>query len=793
MDNQQRWGLIPRGNSPELLNGQPLNPVVPAALDSGFTWEQALRVVTKNIVFSLVFVVLATAVVAAVAFMMKDFYQPVARVEIDPVSSGMKTLGEIQWNTDSNDENYVETQTQLLQGDSLAVGVIRALRLDQNPEFVGKAVKTSGQMAASGGQSNSALPPGDAYLQDQFELANRTPLESIALSSFAKRLSVNTIHSTRVVEISFSSRDPQLAQNILNTLVTQYLEQNFRMRHTASMQASEWLASQVDDLRRQVVEANQAVTDYQKQYGLVELDDRDIPTGQLMYEVNHELSQAQANRIEQEAYVRMIDAGQGNSVPAVRDDQLYQTLMARYDDVRAQLARARSVYGDENSVVKKLQDESSELSTQVEAERKRMVSQVKTSYAASRDAEQMLLASREKLRAEMGDASSHMTAFRLLKNQAIANSELYNTLKGRLVEAGIYAGLKSSNIHVVDLAPRLPKPSGPHRGLMIAMGFAVNCVFAVILSFVKESFNNTVRTPDDLQEWIGLPSLAMLPPIGLNGNNGNGHGPTLRTFDKGRGAGSKIQFTSLRTVEAEAMSDLRTALMLSGRGTPPRVILVTSALAGEGKTTVAMNLAIAFAQCGNTCLVDGDLRQPEIAKAFGLNKETGLQTVLAGSSSLDNALVSAPDVPSLSLLTVTALAANPIDLIASEKMRLLTADLRNRFHYIVIDSPPVIPYSDARILSSYADVVILVGRYGLTTRRAITRAAQLLDEVNAPVAGVVVNGIDVASPDYRYYNYGYTISGNGKSNSYHHPAGPRDLPSEPPPENKDTKSKGAHA
>ncbi|MGO9589666.1 MAG: GumC family protein [Candidatus Acidiferrales bacterium] len=765
---------------------------MPAGLDSGFTWEQALRVVTKNIVFSLIFVVLATAAVATVAFMMKDFYQPVARVEIDPVSSGMKTLGEIQWNTDSNDENYVETQTQLLQGDSLAVGVIRALRLDQNPEFVGKAAKSSGQMAGSGAQGKPALPAGEAYLQDEFELANRTPLESIALSSFAKRLSVNTIHNTRVVEISFSSRDPQLAQNVLNTLVTQYLEQNFRMRHTASMQASEWLASQLDDLERQVVEANAAVTDYQKEYGLIELDDRDVPTGQLMYEVNHELSQAEANRIEQEAYVKMIDEGQGNSVPAVRDDQLYQTLMARYDDVGAQLARARSVYGDENSVVKKLQDESGELSTQVEAERNRMVSQVKTSYAASREAEQMLLASREKLRAEMGDASSHMTEFRLLKNQAVANSELYNTLKGRLVEAGIYAGLKSSNIHVVDLAPKLPKPSGPHRTLIIAMGFAVNCVLAVILSFVKESFNNTVRTPDDLRAWVGLPSLAMLPPIQLNGSDGNGHGSTLRTFGNGRKTGSKIQFARLHTVEGEAMSDLRTVLMLSPH-TRPRVILVTSAVTGEGKTTVAMNLAIAFAQCGNTCLVDGDLRQPEIAKAFGLSNETGLQSVLAGSSSLDSALVSAPAVPSLSLLTVTGLAANPIDLIASEKMRSLAADLRNRFDYVVIDSPPVIPYSDARILSSYADVVILVGRYGLTTRRAITRAAQLLDEVNAPVAGVVVNGIDVASPDYRYYNYGYTIIGNGKSNSYYHPAQPGDLPSEPSPENKDTKSKGAHA
>jgi capsular exopolysaccharide synthesis family protein len=790
MGSQQQWGLIPSGNSSEVLNGPQSSALVAAPVDSGFTWEQAVRVVRKNIVLSLVFIGLATAMVAAVAFRMKNFYQPVARVEVDPVGSGMKTLGEIQWNTDQNDENYVETQTQLLQGDSLAVSVIRALRLDRNPEFVGKDPKKSGQIAGFKEETESETPHHDEYLREQFDLANRTPLESIALSSFAKRLSVNTIHSTRVIEISFSSQDPQLAKNILNTLVTQYLEQNFRMRHTASMQASEWLATQLEDLRHGVAEANQAVTDYQKHYGLVELDDRDIPMGQLMYEVNHQVSQAQASRIEQEAYVRMIDAGEGSAVPAVRDDQLYQTLMARYNDARAHLARDRSVYGDENSVVKKLQDESSELKAQVEAERNRMINQVRTSYRAARDAEQMLVASKEKLRVDMGDASSRMTQFRLLRNQAVANSELYNTLRGRLVEAGIYAGLKSSNIHVVDLAPRLPKPSGPHRGLIIVMGFAVSCVLAVILSFVKESFNNTVRTPDDLKEWLGLPSLAMIPPMGLKGNGANGHRPRLRTLTGGEE--SKIQLAHPHTAAGEAMSDLRTALMLSGQGAP-RVILVTSGLPGEGKTTVAMNLAIAFVQCGKTCLLDGDLRQSTIAEAVGLRGGIGLQNVLEGSASLEDALVTAPEVSGLSLLTITAIPSSPIDLIASEKMPLLVADLRKRFQYVIIDSSPVIPYSDARILSSYADVVILVGRYGLTTRRAIGRCAQLLEEVNARVAGVVVNGIDVASPDYRYYNYGYSMSRNGRANFVYTPEARQAAANGSPAKNENIKSKGAHS
>jgi polysaccharide biosynthesis transport protein len=791
MDPQQQLSIGPRAVSPEVISGRLSGPSTP---ESMFTWEQALRVIRKNAVYSVIFVVLITAAVAAAAFTMKDFYQPAARIEVDPMSSGMKTLGEIQWNTDTNDENYVDTQTQMLQGDSIAVGVIRTLHLDRNPEFVGNAFNRPEKKASSTESAEVSRLVVDPSLEEQFNLANRTPLESIALASFHKRLAVNTLHNTRVVEISFTSHDAQVAQDVLNALVSQYLEQNFRMRHTASMQASEWLASQVEDLRRKVADANQAVTDFQKQWGLVEVDDRDVPIGQYLYEINHQLGQATANRIEDEAYVRMIDEGQGSSVPAVRDDQLYQTLMARYDDLRAQLARARSIYGDENSAVIKLLNETTELADQVEAERKRMVNQVRTNYAAARDAEQKLQASREKLRGEMGDASSHMTQFRVLKNEAIATSELYETLKGRLVEAGIYAGLHSSNLHVVDLAPKLPRPSGPQRGLIIVMGFTISCVMAVILSFVKESLNNTIRTPDDLKDWVGLPSLAMLPPM-LAISNGGARRRSRQSFTlASAGPGDwKVPVGRFQGLGTEGMADLRTALMLSGNGTPPKVILVTSALRGEGKTTVALNLAAAFAQCGNTCLLDADLRQTAIANAFGLNKEVGLQNVLTGSPALDNAITSVPEIPGLSLVAATVAPSNPLDIVASPKMRSVTEELRNRFEYVVIDSPPVISYSDARILSSHADVVIVVGRYEFTTRRAITRCTQILDEAKAPVLGAVVNGIDLSSPDYHYYNYGYRITRNGELDSYERQTQNHGPSATTPSDKENLKSKGAHA
>lgn len=772
---------------------------LPSEPNRVYGWEQAVRVLRKNQRFVLIFAGILSSIIVTAAFLMKDVYQPVARLEIDPLSSGIKTLQEIEDGKAADNQDYLETQAQILQSEGLALRVIRALHLDQIPEFV-----SNRELEKSQKQQNQATQPGPragsepAFLQEQVELANRTPSESMALGVFKSRLAITPVRNSRLVEVSYASHDPQLAQLITNTLVTQFIDQNYRNRYTSTMQASEWLSIQLNDLRQKVVEANQAVADYQKRYGLVEVDDRDVPLAQLMSEVNHQLSDAQADRIQSEAYVRMIDLGQQDSIPAVRDDQVYQNLMTHYADARAQLAQARTIYGDENTNVKKLQDQSNELSAQIAAERVRMVNQVRTAYSAARNREEMMLEAREKLKGQMGDATSHMVSFHLLRNEAMAKAELYNTLQARLKEAGIYAGLRSSNINIVDLAPRLAHATSPHREFIVGAGVTMSLMLAVILAFVRESLDNTVRTPDDVQDCTGLPSFAVLPRF----NNGGRAGKktfarplefaTLRSASNDAKLICGVPLAHWHTPEAEAIQDLRTALLFSKSGVPARVILVSSSSAGEGKTTIAINLAIALAQRAKTCLVEGDLRQPVFAEVFGLQLKNGLSQVLGGEASLDAALTSVPEVAGLTVLPCGRGVANPASLVDSGVMAASLTDLSNRFEYVVIDSPPVIPFSDARVLSRFADVVVLVGRYGLTTQRAIGRCAQMLEEVQAPPMGVVLNDVDLSSPDYHYYNYGFSRRLNERSKYYDANNSVRAVgpgPGEPDPEKK----KSAHA
>ena len=786
---------MPQEDPNKLAQWSSLVPVQPGPSDVLFTWEQAARVLRKNRRFALIFAAVMTLAIIVAALSIRDTYQPIAQLEIDPLSSGIKALPEIEQSNQPDNGEYLETQAQILQSDALAVSVIRALHLDRNLEFVTKKdLAKYGSIQGSLATTANRPANDSAYLQDQLNLADRTPLESIALGVFRNQLSVSPVRNSRLVEVSYASHDPQLAQLVTNTLVTKFIDQNYRNRYTTTMRASEWLSTQLNDLREKVQEANQAVSDYQKKHGFVEAEDPDAPLTQLMGDVNRAYSDAQANRVEAEAYVRMIDLGQSESIPAVRDDAIYQNLMTHYADSRAAVAQARAIYGDENSNVKKLEDQSNELAAQVEAERARVINRVRTTYAASRAREQMAFDATNKLKERMGDASSHLVEYRVLRNEAASSAELYNTLQSRLKEAGIYAGLGSSNIHIIDLAPELRRATSPNRKLIVAIGAMLSCLLGLILAFVRESFINTIRTPDDIKECAGLASLAMIPTIRVNRLAGVGRGTAEPKSLKLGGvehekAPPPILATGTYTAEAEAIRDLRTGLMLSRPGAPPRVVLVTSPLAGEGKTTVAMNLAIVLARTAKTCLIDGDMREAMVGDAIQLRTKAGLSHLLAGTLPLDNALVSMPDFPNLSILPVGALPPNPADLIASEQMQAVMIALRDKFDFVVIDSPPVIHFSDARVLSSLADVVVLVARYGFTTRRSLTRCVQILDEVRAPIAGLVLNDIDLASADYHYYNYGYS---RRNSDDHYHRYGQTTVASATV-STESEKSKGAHA
>jgi capsular exopolysaccharide synthesis family protein len=713
-------------------------------------WEQALRVLQKNWRTSLVFALSVTMLITILMFRTKNLYEPMARLEIDPPGSEMFSLRDLL-NSGTNDQDYLQTQVQILGSDELAVSVIRTLRLDQNPDIVSRK-----ELEEAKDQNSEQAPSGTQL----------TPLENTALRSFRKLLTVNQIRNSRLVEVSFVSHDARLAAQTTNTLVNTFIDRNYRNRYEATMQASEWLQGQLSDLRQKVEQSNQALVDYQRVSGIVDVDDRQNTVTQKVGDLNRQLTQAEAERIQLQAYLKMIESGNADSLAQIRNNLLLQTSSQRFAEARAQLAQALAIYGKNNSNVKKLQSQADELEAQVNAERQRVIEEIKTSYAAAQKREELMAQALNEMKGIIGNMNEKMIQYNVLKNEAQANAELYNALLGRLKEAGISAGLKSSNIRVVDQARVLDRPTGPHRLRNIALGLIVGLLGGIALAFLQESLDNTLRTPEDVRAWTGLSSLAMFPLI--TSPNGHSRRPQLpgatskpsgnEIQDEQARAGRTLFLEKPRSPEAEAVRSLHTSIMLSRPGKPPRVILVVSPSPGEGKSTVAANLASVLAEHAKACLVDADLRRPTLARVFGVANQSGLSHVLTGSASLDAALARIPDRENLTIVPAGPIPPNPGELMASESMSHVIGSLRERFEYVVIDSPPFIPFADGRALLRLTDGIVLVGRCGKTTRQSIVRSLEILTELHASVLGVVLNGVDIRSPDYHYYHYGYSYS-----------------------------------
>ena len=370
----------------------------------------------------------------------------------------------------------------------------------------------------------------------------------------------------------------------------------------------------------------------------------------------------------------------------------------------------------------------------------------------------MLSQALDQQKAAANQMAEKLVEYNILKREAEANKALYEGLMTKLKETAISLGLRSSNIRIVDPAMIPSTPSRPAKARNITLAFLVGLVGGIGLALMREYLDNTVKSPDDVETLARLPSLAVVPQFASSNGSSKRQG-LLQGFGA-NGQDKRIELVAQhlpKSQMSEAFRALRTSILLSQADHPPQVILVTSALPREGKTTAAANLAVTLAQLGDsTVLVDADLRKPGIGRLLNLGsgKYAGLSSYLAGVSSLDLVSVPHPAIPNLVAIPTGPLPPNPADLLSSHKLADAIAELRTKFKFIVIDSPPIMAATDAVILSVQADGVLLVVRSGETPKEAFTRTRDLLTSVKCHILGVVLNAVDSSAPDY-YYSYRY--------------------------------------
>jgi len=704
------------------LNATSCSPGDEATQDAG--WIKAFAVLCKR--WKLVALVTSVVVTGAalVVFFMNAEYEPTARIEIDP--PGSETFSMQNGAASPSETQYLETQAQNLQTDDLAIEVIRKLRLDLNPEF-GKPT--------TGAELRSA------------EKSTLTPGENAALRTFRDRLKVIHDPNTHIILVSVMAHSPKLAADVTNVLAQAFVDRTLKMRRDAITSSRAWLEDQLNGVRAKVEQADRDLAAFQKQTGVAEIDAEHNSFGDMMTELNRQTTQAQSERIQLEAYLQKAREGGVDSLPQIRDNPVVQKLTQNLGEVRAQLSQDLIIYGINHPNTKKLKSQERELEKQLSTQRKEALDQLRVSYDAAR-ARERLMAEQKR---EAGKTIADMAEYNILKKQAEAQSSLYNSLLSRIEEAGIGAASQSSNIRIVDTARVLDSPTRPHRQHNLAFALFVGILSGIVVAFVRERLDNPLRTPRDVRVWTGIPSVSVIPEFS-DGNLGSSiKSWALRNESIERP--QKFLVDRPHSPESEAVRGLQANVVLA-QGQLLQSVLVASSLPGEGKTTVAVNLALALSHQGRTCLVDADLRRPCVADSCGVRNDRGLGDVLLGSVPLQDTLVSMDATPNLVVLPGGKASAERAHLVAGTAMQSVMLFLRSRFDFIVTDSAPILPYTEGRVLSTLTDGIIFVTRSGLTPGPAMVRSIELLDDVNSPpIIKVVLNAHTPPKHGLYYYPY----------------------------------------
>lgn len=704
-------------------------------------------------------------------------YQADGTVQVDkssPDGLGLGTLTNDQGGqADALGDNMtIQTQAEILQSDTLALNVIKRLNLEQNRDFkphfnpiswVLGMISPAGEKDAPGASLDNAP-------------ARRTRL----LRIFNKRLKVKPVTGTRLIEISFTNSDPKTAAAVVNQLTQALLQYTYETRNAATAQASEWLASQLADVRRQAEASEARVTNLQRQTGVYNTGSTDATGHDQTYSATIDrlqqataaLATATSNRILRGGIVKAVKSGDpelisglagstltGNSSGTNNAFNLLQQLRTQQATLSTQMALDRSRYGSANPKLQDDQATMASLNKAINQEIQRIGDRAESDYRSAQTVEDQLRQEFEKQRAAAAELNNKAIDYTIARQEATDDRQLYDALFQKLKTAGVMQGLHTANITVVDPGRTPSKPVKPNVPIYLAASIFGGAFLGMCLGLFQEATDKRIQSLDVIEDSLQTPVIAVLPMApnaeqrGLSSYLGTGR---LASRAGMRGDLPIAALDGPRSAFAEAMRALRTELQLFVASKPPRILLVTSAAEQEGKSTVSTNLAVVLAQgTGRVLLVDADLRQPGISRRFGCfgSGYEGLSTLLEEDARTED-VVQQTKIPRLSLLPAGALPPSPSDLLASPRMQQLLTEWSQTYDYVVIDTPPLLAVTDAAILSRVSDATLLVARHGLTTRNSLKRAYRSLSERAEAQVHVVVNGVSRSSPMYGEY-HGY--------------------------------------
>jgi capsular exopolysaccharide synthesis family protein len=686
--------------------------------------------------------ILAAAIVVAAgyglykAYTQARIFDASAKIEVRSGASQEFKVDPVQALGSDSGSSKMAAEVVILQSDSLLLTVAREMNLANNPDFLGGVKPTVYQ-----------------------SLDNLTVREA-TLNRFHSNLKIQLVPKTDIIKIEYSSLSASLSADIVNRLVADYIQRSYETRYLSTQRVSQWLSGQLDDLKRQVETSQEKMIDLQRKLGMLGFDPSKNQNATTLEDLSVAVAQARINRILAESRYREMSSMDPNSIEDSLDSSHGATppaltqLRTNISTAKAALADLQATLGPNHPQVRAQKAQLEALQKEQDSEQNRLLAQARENFVIAKASEDRILESLDTQKAEAYKMRDDLVEYTLRQREFESNRTLYEGLLQRLRTAGVEAGLESLEIDIVDPAVPAAAPTLKPKSTIVITALIVGSLAGIIIAFILESLDTGIKSISDVESITQLPSLAIVPRAKRAAEGAVGATVAQRNLDT---------ISSPKSQFSEAIRSLRTSLLLSTTGRPPKYILFTSATPAEGKTTISTNSSVVLAQGGTrVLLIDADMRRPAVHPRFGLSGKIGLSTLLTGGSTFAQTIQNVPEVPSLDIIASGPVPPFPAELLGSDAMRAMLTSAAETYQYIVIDSPPILSVTDGVILAREADAVVLVVRHGKSSKHIIRRARDLLVRAGAPITGIVLNAVDLNSPEYQgYYGQsGYHYAGS---------------------------------
>ena len=711
-----------------------------------FNFERYIQTLLDNKWRILLFVLTVLVASYFIINSIKTQYKATATILIEKKESNVVDVTAL-YGLDNESEEYLATEFEVLRSRPLAEKVVEKLDLTSHPAFKDEQGFSLLDFVGSiKGKVMGSDQPSDQALTSEaveVEIARRE-----LLKDYQERLSVFPMRKTQLVEVSFEAPTPVLARDIANEHAEAYIEADLEARLERTKTAASWLAGQVEGLKGELSSAEQQLADYVEQENVIDIEGIQAVSSQELKDLNTELVKVRAKLSEATIRREQVQSARRSnseeSLPSVQSDNVAQTL--KLDVVLAQQKRAElgKRYGPEHprmlAATSDLTTARSGFRDQINKIIERVEFEYNAALAEEADLQRRINLAQQTFFSDNRKGSKYLE----LQREVESNQRLFDLFYNRTKETTETIDLQSAHARILTPAEDPLRPSKPQKPILFLLAALGSLFLSIFYYIMRELFNTGIRDGEDVDQRIGLPLLGSLPSI----KKSFVRPVVLNAQDEGERSKEGAIFK-------EAVNTVRTGLMLDRVDRPHKTIMVTSTIAGEGKSTIAGHLAYSYASVGRTLLIDCDLRTRGVSNMFGVNKtDMGLREVLSAEALLEQCVIGIDN--NLDLLCANFTPLNPLKLISSPRFQSHIKDAAKKYNYIILDAPPVLPVSDPLVLAGYVDAVIYAIRARSTPYQHISRCLQSLQRVEAPVSGVVLNQLDMGGAYYSYYSYGNT-------------------------------------